>query len=164
MTTSFLDQTPMLPRAPFNQWITREEFTHMFHYDPETGELKNLQKYARPIRGTQVMISSRNYYIHRIAWWWVMGQWPEHQIDHKDGNPRNNKFSNLREATDAENKQNVIGPRKGYTRHGLKFRAKVGVDGEDVMLGSFETEDEAHGAYIAAKKKFHPFFIEENLS
>ena len=43
---------------------------------------------------------------HRLAWLHVSGSWPKDEIDHEDGNPSNNAFVNLREATRSQNAAN----------------------------------------------------------
>lgn len=140
--------------------ISRQYLIDNFYYCPETGVIINLQKYARPIQGTQVMIEGRNYYVHRLAWLWVTGKWPVGQVDHINRNPRDNRICNLREASDAENKQNCGISRKGYTKHGRKYRVKVATNGVGTYMGSFDTPEEAHAKYLEVKKQVHPFFVE----
>ena len=38
-----------------------------------------------------------------------------------------------------------------------KFKAQIVVNGKNRHLGCFETVEEASGAYLAAKRKHHPF-------
>lgn len=40
-------------------------------------------------------------YVSRVIWAMTTGQWPTLSIDHINRNPRDNRFVNLREATDA---------------------------------------------------------------
>lgn len=42
---------------------------------------------------------------HRLAWLWVTGEWPV-EVDHKDRNRANNRWSNLRHADDSTNQHN----------------------------------------------------------
>jgi len=52
---------------------------------------------------------SRNsvlYQAHRIAWLLHYKQWPKHGIDHIDGNPGNNRISNLRDVEQETNNKN----------------------------------------------------------
>ncbi len=43
--------------------------------------------------------------------------------------------------------------RKGYARSGKKFRARLYVDGREIFLGQFDTEEEAHACYLAENAK-----------
>lgn len=101
---------------------------------------------------------------HQLAWLWMTGQWPSKNIDHKDGNGLNNKWSNLRLATVAQNtanskmySTNTVGF-KGVQRNKRRFQARIIVDGKFHHLGMFATAEEAHDAYVkAAKKHFGEF-------
>jgi hypothetical protein len=48
----------------------------------------------------------RRFGCHCIAWVLVTGVWPLDEIDHRNGEPSDNRFVNLREGTHAENMQN----------------------------------------------------------
>ena len=98
--------------------LTQEELKYIFNYDPATGKFTRKQKLARRhVIGEEVGVSTANgylkcgigpkeYLLHRLAWFYVYGEWPV-QIDHIDGNPKNNKLSNLRNVTNSENAKNL---------------------------------------------------------
>lgn len=72
-------------------------------------------------------------------------------IDHIDRNKHNNKVSNLRWTTQRENLWNK--PYKGYSKKAgrSKFEVKIRDNtGKRLYLGTFETEEEASGAYQLA--------------
>ena len=140
--------------------ITREWLLANFYYCPETGVLINLQKYARPITGSHVMIKGKIYYVHRLAWLYVTGKWPDGQIDHLNRDSKDSRFKNLRDVTDGENKQNCGTYRRGWTKHGNKYRVKVATNGVGTYIGSFDTPEEAHVKYLEIKRQVHPFFTE----
>lgn len=54
----------------------------------------------------QIRVFTKLYLGHRLAWFYVNGEWPENLIDHKDGNGTNNIFSNLRQADKILNGRN----------------------------------------------------------
>lgn len=96
---------------------------------------------------------------------YVTGEWPEINVDHRDGDPSNNRFSNLRDVAQQVNVQNV---RKGTKRNlssgllGVSFhardrlwRARIYKDGKDIVLGYFKTPEAAHAAYLSAKRDIH---------
>jgi hypothetical protein len=94
---------------------------------------------------------------HRIVWELVHGPIPNNmQIDHIDGNPLNNKISNLRIVTSRQNNQNRKIHRKGrlvgtcYIKKNNKWLAQCTINGRHFNLGYYNTETEAHEAY----KKF----------
>jgi hypothetical protein len=73
------------------------------------------------------------------------------QCDHRDGNGLNNRRKNLRIATHAQNQHNQK-PQKGGTsiykgvswhRHTAKWCARIGVNGQAICLGYFDSEIEA---------------------
>lgn len=82
------------------------------------------------------------------------------QIDHKDGNPRNNLLSNLRPATNIQNSQNSkinsnnTSGYKGVYPYKGKYRAQL--DGK--YLGTFDTAEKASAVRWAAAKKQHKEF------
>jgi len=104
----------------------------------------------------------RRVLIHRICWALMTGTWPE-RIDHRDGNRSNNKWSNLREATSAQNKQNKAKYRNntsgftGVSKNHNRWRAAIKANGQLYVLGYFATVAEAHQAYLRGKLALHPF-------
>jgi hypothetical protein len=100
--------------------LTCEEAHEVFRLDPETGHIywrrcgrkRTLGKpvgHAGKYNGysgqgyRRVWYDGHKYLVHRIIWLMVTGVWPLGQIDHIDGNKRNNKPSNLRDVTPAQN-------------------------------------------------------------
>ena len=79
-------------------------------------------------------------------------------IDHIDGNILNNCVANLRitnNTGNAHNRKNV----KGYwfDKSSQKWRAKIMINNKPIHLGYYNTEEEAHEAYLVAKRKYHIF-------
>ena len=144
-------------------------------YDPETGNICRLYPFRRSRKSdgfagritmygrVQVSVFGKEYFAHRLAVILMTGNWPEHVVDHIDGNPRNNAWNNLRCCTSAENSQNrasTISTKSnflGVSPSRGKWRAVITVDKRQIDLGRFATAKEASDAYREAKSKLHKF-------
>lgn len=91
--------------------------------------------------------------IHRLAWFWVYGEWPEY-IDHIDGDVKNNRISNLRSCNIYENGCNRIEHRNGklvgayYNKLSGKWRSHIQIQGKLLNLGNhFKNAHDASLAY-----------------
>ena len=81
---------------------------------------------------------------------------------HKDTNPSNNKWDNLREATPQENMRNQnrritnSSGFKGVTYFPAtrKWRARIKINYKQICLGLHDTPELAHQAYCEAAKKY----------
>ncbi len=113
-----------------------------------------------------IEIDGRAYSAHRLAWFYMRKKWPRKQIDHRDRDRANNRFSNLREATHGQNRANS----KTTNKHGLKgiryhawlkenpWEAQIKRDGKVRSLGCYPTKEEAHQAYCVAAVELHGDF------
>lgn len=106
------------------------------------------------------------YGAHRLAWLYMKGRWPHHEIDHKNLVRDDNRWSNLREATKAQQKANArpIGSNtsgaKGVSWDAQRERwfACIRTHGKTKFLGRLDTLERAFVAYaFAARKHFGPF-------
>ena len=96
------------------------------------------------------------YRIHRIIAYAYLGldiNNPNKVIDHINRNGLDNQVSNLRIVSQQENSFNTKS--KGYYKCGNKYQAKIKINGKTICLGRFETEAEAHNAYLIAKQIHH---------
>ena len=104
-------------------------------YDPETGDFLWKERvggflgWNRRWAGKRAGYVDRRGYVNidihqttyqgqRLAWLYVYGEWPRHEIDHIDGNTTNNIIANLRAVTHTENLQNTTARR--HNKLGLK--------------------------------------------
>ena len=144
-------------------------------YDPDTGVFrwKISPGPGRPVgsvagcrnrKGYVIIgLKGRVYSAHRVAWLLMNGAWPCQYIHHRNGSPDDNRWSNLREATPAQNCQNGRSKRgqwpRGVTRTKAgKFQAQIAASGKHYHLGSFDTPNEAHAAYVSAARRLHGEF------
>ena len=152
--------------------ITAERLREVLSYDAGTGEftwnISASNVMAGSVAGSvndrgyrQITIEHGRYYAHRLAWLYMTGEWPKHQIDHINGSKGDNRFSNLREATPSQNHGNTNRPSsntsgfKGVCFHrGLgRWVAYIRVRKKKMHLGCFDTPEAAHSAYVVAAEK-----------
>ena len=110
-------------------------------------------------------IDNQGYRAHRVIYMLMTGQDPQ-QIDHIDGDPANNRWTNLRSIIGKYNQLNMKRAKNntsgttGVRWHEEKERwqAYISIDRRRHYLGHFEHEHEAITARKAAEKKygFHP--------
>ncbi len=156
--------------------LTAERLRELLDYSPETGEfrwrVRRGSARSGSVAGGQnlgyrtIRVDHTLYMAHRIAWLHAYSEWPEHEIDHVNGIKHDNRTVNLRKATRAENTENQRKVKKD-TVSGLlgvslddrrnKFQARIKLNGKSSSLGYFDTAEEAHQAYLVAKRELHPF-------
>jgi HNH endonuclease len=110
----------------------------------------------------QIEISGKRYYAHRLAFLWVLGRWPEDQVDHKDGHGLHNWWDNLREANNSQNQANTDKARRGVFVNGNKFVAMIRVNGDLKYLGIYSNRDMAQQVYNEAADKYFGEFARCN--
>lgn len=149
-------------------------------YDPDTGEFTWIKKVRkRTLVGERaggrntlgyilIQVGGVQMYAHRLAWWFVHGEWPSKNIDHIDGNKDNNRIGNLRLCGQKDNNGNrgaVARPRptkfKGVCWHkrGKKWAARVA----GKHLGMFDTDVSAAIAYDRAALEYYGEFARLNF-
>ncbi len=160
--------------------ITARRLREVVSYNPETGEFTRLVRLAQRhqvgdradflatgggLQGyRRVSVDSLRFLAHRAAWLYVYGEWPSMHIDHINGDRGDNRIANLRDVSPRTNLENQRNP-KGSNRSGFlgvyqpknyrKWIARLQVKGKGMYLGVFETPEEAHRVYLAAKRKHH---------
>ena len=106
-----------------------------------------------------IRIRGVGYLAQKLVFLYLEGKWPSGQCDHIDGDRLNNRRSNLRICSHAENcrnkgrQTNNTSGVTGVTRHKSTERWKAGivVNGEYLYLGLFETIESAAEARRAAE-------------
>lgn len=154
-----------------NELPTPEQLRKLLRYDPEEGSLF----WLLPRQGVRsgdpvsewhdrkgyaiVTIKKRKYRAHRVAWAVYYGKWPREQIDHINGNPADNKITNLRDVTPSENQRNT--KRRCDNRSGVtgvrwnsvaqKWVAEIWLGGKSTHLGLFARKRDAINARKSAE-------------
>lgn len=137
-------------------------------YNPETGEFfRNSKKLGgKRSKYATLRFQGKVRKAHVVAWFIYYGEWPTPQIDHEDGNKRNNAISNLRLVDTSTNCHNQFGARSSNKQSGfqgvkvvkyksgtVRYRAVICINNKDVHLGMYGTPEEAHQVYIKRKKE-----------
>lgn len=153
----------------------RSRFDELLTYNLETGlfewRANKVRAKVGAIAGTkhsrgywQLRVDGKNYLAHRVAWVMTYGRWPLPglDIDHINGNRMDNRIANLREVTRSQNMENQKAARRnsstgflGVLRNHNRFAAHIRARGVTHYLGTFDTAEEAHRAYLAAKSNLH---------
>jgi hypothetical protein len=119
----------------------------------------------RPDGYLKAALLGGDYLLHRLAWLYVNGRWPEFVIDHINGIRTDNRIANLRDVPETSNQQNQ---RRAHSKNkscGLlgatwdarkcKWMAQLFVHGKQKHIGYYDTPEDAHAAYLEAKRRLH---------
>lgn len=113
----------------------------------------------------KIGVLRRQFLTHRVAWAIVHNEWPEHEIDHINGNRADNRMENLRSVTAQVNRRNAARRANRDMHVGVtfckrlkKWIARITVSNVTYHIGVFATVEEA----VTARKDweyklgFHP--------
>ena len=153
--------------------MNQELLKTVCHYDPETGVFKRVMKMSNksrrlfPCESTptaesrgylQIGIAGKVYSVHRLIWVYMRGEFPKGEVDHIDGDRRNNKFENLRVVEHCVNSRNIgVGAANKSGAIGVSceseygtYKAYITKDGVRTHIGSFKTK----AAALSARKHY----------
>lgn len=150
--------------------LTQERIKQLLSYDPDTGVLTwRVKRRGHNIVGGRagcangangyrvIKVDGKVYLEHRLVWFYITGQWPERDIDHVNGDRRDNRLVNLRVATRKQNLENQKLHRDNSTGYrGVtldkrtgRYVARIIHHRKGYHIGVFDTAEEAG---LAAKK------------
>jgi hypothetical protein len=148
----------------------------LLHYDPETGQftwrvdpnpIKKGRTQAGDVAGTltscgyvSINIQGTHYYAHRLAVFYVTGEWPSHEIDHKNGKRADNCWLNLRHATEKQQRENATPQRRSQSgvrgvywfKRTQQWRAVINHDKRAFSLGYHDSLLDAVAARLRAER------------
>lgn len=152
--------------------IDQETLKEYLSYDPVTGVFVWLRK-----TGCKVVVGSRagsygptyaevgilgvNYRLHRLAFLYMEGRFPLNDVDHIDGDKKNNSWNNLREVDRSKNELNKHEASAGkrsckfrgvFRSSGGRWFSRIKSDGVLRHLGTYDTQEEAYQKYVEAKR------------
>ena len=159
--------------------VSAEYLRTVIDYEPDTGIFRwavdrNSSTKKGMMAGSidkdgyvRISIEGKIYRAGRLAYCWMTGSWPSSEIDHKNLVKDDDRWINLRVATRSQNQAN----RRGWGRFlkGVsfdprrnKYVAAIKFAGRCKTIGRFNSEVEAHAAYVGAAKKVHSEFARAN--
>lgn len=112
----------------------------------------------------RIQIDGVTHLAHRLAWLHVMGEWPADEIDHENRVRSDNRWLNLRPATNEQQRRNSSRQSnntsgfKGVSKDRNGWRARIFVGGRNRGLGTFDTPELAHEMYSLAAAMIHGDF------
>ncbi len=155
--------------------LPHAELLRVLSYDHWTGEMRwrvtlSNRAQAGAIAGCKtkgyrmIGIYGRLYPAHHIAIYYYSCMYPPMEVDHRDGDGLNNRIDNLRVAGPRMNVENRRSASKN-NKTGLlgvyicsttgRYRTSIRAKGKTVRLGRYDTAQEAHTAYLKAKRELH---------
>jgi hypothetical protein len=159
--------------------ITFEKAHELFEYLPDGTLRRKVTTSNRSKAGTivgyerydgySVVYYNKFWYrIHRLVYFMHTGEWPE-EVDHIDGNPKNNRIENLRACTHKQNLRNTgnfshnTSGVKGVTwqEDRKKWYAYITIDGKMKSLGRHDDFETAAKLATEARKEAYGEFFKE---
>ncbi len=161
--------------------LTQATLKELLNYDPITGiftwvkPINNRYKIgdiagSKDAKGYIVIgVNKKQHKAHRLAWLYMMGEWPTKFIDHINGVRDCNIFDNLRGCTNQQNLYNVGVRRNNTSGHkgvcwhkkSSKWVAQAMLSGKHYHLGLFATPEQANEVRQAFIKHHHGEFYRE---
>lgn len=146
--------------------LTQSQLKEIVHYDPETGVFTWVKSSGNRAAGQRagstngnakgkkyrrVSVNGRLYLEHRLAIFWITGEWPTHQVDHENRIESDNRWLNIRHAAPGQNmcnrgqfsnnKSGVKGVH--WSKQQKKWAAMINYRGKQRLLGHFKDLDDA---------------------
>lgn len=149
--------------------LSAARLRELLHYDPETGLFTRLSGKAVNVRPTaygyfRISIDGSARHAQLLAFLYMTGVLPKKgfEVDHINGVRTDNRWANLRLVSVSVNQQNRRRAKSnssvgllGVSRCKNKFRAQIWLNQKKTNLGYFSTPEQAHHAYLEAKRVMH---------
>lgn len=141
--------------------ITQNELKELFDYNSETGIFIRKKRTAMRQKIGEIVgvncrkgylkcgIYNKEYYLHRLAWLYVYGYYPD-KIDHINHNKKDNRILNLREVDNTENLRNMTRSKANtsgitgvsYSKREKKWVSQICYENKRIAK-RFKTKEEA---------------------
>lgn len=154
--------------------MNTERLRQLLHYTPATGVFTWNETRGPAKRGSVagahcnkgylvIGVEGKVYKAHRLAWLYMTGEWPADQVDHRNTIKDDNRWANLRGASNQQNccnraRANRTGVQNVGRTKGGRFVARVQSDGVRIHIGTFDTIAEAAKAATEHRQQAHGAF------
>ena len=142
--------------------LTQDRLKELLHYNSDTGvftrktDVSNGAFKAGEIAGTKSFGGGRRYHVirvegetinaHRLAWFYVKGEFPSDQIDHINGDSFDNRMVNLRAVTIGENNKNKAIDKRNksgvtgvhWSKKENSWKCQINVNKKRIHIGYFK--------------------------
>lgn len=158
--------------------LTKGQFAIVDDEDADLAQLKWCAALGKTYANGGQFTARRSVRINKKGYWMLMHRVilsrkmerslaANELVDHINGDPLDNRRSNLRLATASQNLHNIgrsSANTSGYKgvswdRRRKKWRARIKKDGKEKHLGLFDTPEEAFEAYCKAGPEYHGEFF-----
>jgi hypothetical protein len=141
--------------------LTQEKLKECLDYNSLTGIFtrKKYTSKTNKIGGIDghgyihIGVYGNQYKAHQLAWLYHYGEHQKGQIDHINCNRQDNRIENLRDVDATINALNRSSA-KGVYKYFNKYRARIKINGKNLHLGLFDSENQATQVYLNAKKQY----------
>lgn len=155
------------------QELTHDILLRELRYVPETGEFFRRSSFFSTRVGEKagftdsstgymrVSVLNKNQWAHRLAWFYMTGAWPKHQIDHINRVRDDNRWVNLRDVAPTLNLHNT--KVRCDNKSGVKgvywsprdkcWYAEIKMYGKKTRLGAHKEKSDAVKARAAAERR-----------
>lgn len=166
--------------------LTQQRLQELLNYDPDTGEFRWKSGYdcVTSARGPRnrwagqlagvicvhgyrlISVDNERFRASRLAWFYMTGEWPPVDIDHVNGKRSDDRWQNLRVASESENMRNskryannTSGTRGvSWNKRRGKWHARVRVDNKVHHCGYFVKLEDAKAARDRKAAMLHGAF------
>ena len=158
--------------------ITQSELKEVLDYNPDTGVFTWIKSTTRRVktgdvagsknnrRYINIRVNKKQYLAHRLAYLYMTGNFPENFIDHINHIKDDNRWANLRDATNSQNQANQLKRKnnksgyKGvaYYKRDKKWHARIMYMKKRIHIGYYTTPEEAYEAYKKKAIEIHGEF------
>lgn len=157
--------------------VTQKRLKEVLRYCPVTGKFSWKTQSSRRVNvGDEAGVSSNGYVriridgklyaAHRLAWLYILGVWPSHEIDHENRIKSDNRWINLRNATRGQNGSNrstFKSSRSGiknvtWVSRDKRWRVAVRKDGVLHEGGFYDRIEDAEIAANQLRERLHGRF------